>query len=218
MEEQVENSTAISPNGKKSEHQYVFSSSGNFLMVVFIAPLAQEEDHVFAAHLDVDIKGDHGYLSITDWPLLPFYGSMCAWYIVMGIIWLILCARHWRDLLRIQFWIGGVIFLGMLEKAMFLAEFNNINNSGRATHALVFAAELVSCAKRTLARMLVIIVSLGFGIVKPRLGPTMHKVLGVGLLYFVLASIEAYLRINAPKNDLSSETMMAGIPLAVVDR
>ena len=26
---------------------------------------------------------------------------------------------------------GGVIFLGMVEKAMFLAEFQNINNSGQ---------------------------------------------------------------------------------------
>ncbi len=42
--------------------------------------------------------------------------------------------------------------------------------------------------------MLVVIVSLGFGIVKPRLGPTMHRVLGVGLVYFVTATIEAYLR------------------------
>ncbi len=35
---------------------------------------------------------------------------------------------------------------------------------------LILSAEVISCAKRTLARMLVIIVSLGFGIVKPRLG------------------------------------------------
>ena len=28
-------------------------------------------------------------------------------------------------------WPGGVIFLGMVEKAMFLAEYQNINNSGQ---------------------------------------------------------------------------------------
>ena len=66
--------------------------------------------------------------------------------------------------------------------------------------------------------MLVVIVSLGFGIVKPRLGPTLHRVVGIGCLYFVLASIEAYLRIMKPKNDTSSTTMVAGIPLAVIDR
>lgn len=66
--------------------------------------------------------------------------------------------------------------------------------------------------------MLVIIVSLGFGIVKPRLGSTMHRVVAIGTLYFLIASAEAYLRIMKPKNDISSTTMLAGIPLAVIDR
>ena len=65
---------------------------------------------------------------------------------------------------------------------------------------------------------LVIIVSLGFGIVKPRLGPTLHRVVGIGGLYFIVASTEAWLRIVKPKNDISSTTLFAGIPLAVIDR
>ncbi len=48
------------------------------------------------------LLGVDGYLSVVDWPLLPFYGCMCGLYLVMGLVWLILCARHWRDLLRIQ--------------------------------------------------------------------------------------------------------------------
>ena len=68
------------------------------------------------------------------------------------------------------------------------------------------------------SRLLVIIVSLGFGIVKPRLGPTLHRVVGIGGLYFIVASTEAWLRIVKPKNDISSTTLFAGIPLAVIDR
>lgn len=57
-------------------------------------------------------------------------------------------------------------------------------------------AELVSCLKRTLARMLIIIVSVGFGVVKPRLGSTLHQVVGVGFVYFVLSSIESIMRVS----------------------
>ena len=67
------------------------------------------------------ISGDSGYLSLTDWPLLPFYGVMCGIYLCMGIGWLVVCSMHFTELLRIQFYIGGVIFMGMLEKAMFYA-------------------------------------------------------------------------------------------------
>lgn len=58
------------------------------------------------------------------------------------------------------------MFTGMLEKAVFTAEYSSINQSGESVSGLIIFAELVSCAKRTLSRMLVIIVSVGFGIVK----------------------------------------------------
>lgn len=91
---------------------------------------------------------------------------MCVIYLLLGIAWLTVSFLQWRDLLRIQFWVGGVIFLGMLEVATFYAEYSNFNSTGYTLEWVVLTAEIVSCAKRTLARMLVIIVSLGFGIVK----------------------------------------------------
>ncbi|XP_023016226.1 transmembrane protein 87A [Leptinotarsa decemlineata] len=167
--------------------------------------------------VQIKMKSDYGYLSAADWPLLPFYGFMCIYYVILGLIWLFLSFLQWRDLLRVQFWIGGVILLGMLEKATFYAEYQSINNTGVRVQGAMIVAEWVSCAKRTLARMLVVIVSLGFGIVKPRLGATLHRVVGVGLLYLFLAASEAYLRITRAKNDPSRDILVASVPLAVLD-
>lgn len=91
---------------------------------------------------------------------------MCVVYVIFGTIWLFVSFMQWRDLLRIQFWIGGVILLGMLEKAFFYAQYYSLNATGVPVEGAELMAEFVSCAKRTLARMLVIIMSLGFGIVK----------------------------------------------------
>lgn len=49
---------------------------------------------------------------------------------------------------------------------MFVAEYESLNEQGYSVPGLLIAAELVSCAKRTIARILVVIVALGFGIVK----------------------------------------------------
>lgn len=57
---------------------------------------------------------------------------MCIVYVLYGILWLSLLACYWRDILRIQFWIGGVILLGMLEKAVFYAEFQSIQSEGES--------------------------------------------------------------------------------------
>uniref|UniRef100_A0A4W6F1S4 Transmembrane protein 87B n=1 Tax=Lates calcarifer TaxID=8187 RepID=A0A4W6F1S4_LATCA len=103
----------------------------------------------------------------------------------------------------------------MVEKAVFCAEYENTNAVGSASSGLLIFAELVSALKRTLARLLVIIVSLGYGIVKPRLGTVMHRVVGLGILYFAFASIEGVLRITGAKD--SDLALLANIPLALLD-
>ncbi|RWS28673.1 transmembrane protein 87A-like isoform X1 [Leptotrombidium deliense] len=207
--------TIISPEGiKTSDHQVKIPYDGVYLLVLYIEGINGVK---FSAKVDIEMKGKLGYLSAVEWPLLPFYGVMCIVYVIFAIGWLIVSALQWRDLLRIQFWVGAVIFLGMIEKAVFYAEYQSINSTGQSVQGAVLFAELLSCLKRTLARMLVIIVSLGFGIVKPRLGPMLHRVVCVGGLYFILSAIEAILRVYKPKNDPTNQTLMAGIPLAVLD-
>lgn len=64
-------------------------------------------------------------------PFFPqFYMVMCIVYILYGVLWLMWSACYWKDILRIQFWIAAVIFLGMLEKAVFYTEYQNINSTG----------------------------------------------------------------------------------------
>ncbi|XP_034753382.1 transmembrane protein 87A isoform X3 [Etheostoma cragini] len=186
---------------------------GPYLLVVKIE--SSKPDANWNLTVNVVMKGSHGYISITEWPLMIFYMVMCIVYILYALLWFIWAACYWKDLLRIQFWIAGVIFLGMVEKAVFCAEYENTNAVGSASPGLLIFAELVSALKRTLARLLVIIVSLGYGILKPRLGQVMHRVVGLGILYFAFASIEGVLRITGAKD--SDLTLLANIPLALLD-
>ncbi|XP_031158335.1 transmembrane protein 87A isoform X3 [Sander lucioperca] len=186
---------------------------GPYLLVVKIE--SNKQDANWNLTVNVVMKGSHGYISITEWPLMIFYMVMCIVYILYALLWFIWAACYWKDLLRIQFWIAGVIFLGMVEKAVFCAEYENTNAVGSASPGLLIFAELVSALKRTLARLLVIIVSLGYGIIKPRLGQVMHRVVGLGILYFAFASIEGVLRITGAKD--SDLTLLANIPLALLD-
>ncbi|KAJ7344796.1 hypothetical protein JRQ81_000746 [Phrynocephalus forsythii] len=162
----------------------------------------------------VEVKGPYEYLSLADYPLMIFFMVMCIVYVLFGVLWLAWSACYWRDLLRIQFWIGAVILLGMLEKAVFYAEFQNIRYTGESVQGALILAELLSALKRSLARILVIIVSLGYGIVKPRLGVTLHKVIVAGSLYLLFSGVEGVLRVTGAQNDLAS---LAFIPLAFLD-
>ena len=84
-------------------------------------------------------------------------------------------------------------------------------------HVAIVTAEVLSCLKRTVSRMLVIIVALGYGIVKPRLGPLKQKVLGMGILYFAIATTEALLRLNTFNDESNNKVLISRIPLAIID-
>ena len=131
-----------------------------------VSPLIASPCLIHGFLVEIELKSQHGYLSAVEYPLLPFYGAMSIIYVAFATGWLAVSFMQWRDLLRIQFWVGAVIFLGMIEKAVFYAEHQTLNSTGYSTKGTILFAEIVSCLKRTLARMLVIVVSLGFGIVK----------------------------------------------------
>ncbi|XP_060131047.1 transmembrane protein 87A isoform X1 [Zootoca vivipara] len=166
-------------------------------------------------HMIVEVKGPYEYLSLADYPLMIFFMVMCIVYVLFGVLWLAWSACYWRDLLRIQFWIGAVILLGMLEKAVFYAEFQNIRYKGESVQGALILAELLSALKRSLARTLVIIVSLGYGIVKPRLGVTLHKVVVAGALYLLFSGMEGVLRVTGSFHGVTA--VVANFGLSIID-
>ncbi|XP_059838867.1 transmembrane protein 87B isoform X5 [Hypanus sabinus] len=188
---------------------------GPYLFILSIRPLNERIKSNWNLTVMVSMQGSHGFISATEFPLMIFYMVLCIIYIIYGIFWLFWSACYWKDLLRIQFWIAGVIFLGMLEKAVFYAEYQNTNIRGTSVQGLLVFAELISALKRTLARLLVIIVSLGYGIVKPRLGTVMHRVIGLGGLYLAFAAVEGVLRITGDRR--SVPVLVADIFLALID-
>ncbi|XP_037551316.1 transmembrane protein 87A [Nematolebias whitei] len=174
-----------------------------------------DEQLSFAFTMKVEMKGPHDYSSPADWPLMIFFMVMCIVYVLFGALWLFWCACYWRDLLRIQFWIGAVIILGMLEKAVFYSEYQSIRYKGDYVLGAVIFAELLSALKRSLARILVLIVSLGYGIVKPRLGTTVHRLVAVGLLYLLFSSVDGVLRVTG--GFYGTVALVANLSLSLID-
>ncbi|PAV61277.1 hypothetical protein WR25_13788 [Diploscapter pachys] len=167
--------------------------------------------------LTVEWRSKDGYLSAIDYPLLRFYVLMCVFYAILAITWLYLCIKYYTEILRIQYWIGGVIILGMIEKAFFLSEYSTMNATGKSVEGVLELAEMVSCAKKTMSRVLVIIVSVGYGIVKPRLGNTFSQVAGVGLVYFVFCSIEGIARVSKNTVEAAKQKQFAALPLIITE-
>jgi len=134
------------------------------------------------------------------------------------VIWFVLSARHWRQLLPLQYCIAGVIALGMIEGATWYFEFLALNLEGETYLSATMIGIAVSTLKRTVSRVLVLVVSMGYGVVKPTLGTTKQKMACLAVLYFVfsgaLATVEALQRPNQPGNAVQ---LLFVFPVALLD-
>ncbi|KAL5270127.1 hypothetical protein ACHWQZ_G001003 [Mnemiopsis leidyi] len=161
----------------------------------------------------------HSYLEAKDYPLLIFFGILSGVYALLALIWLIVCGCHYRDILQIQIWIGGMLALNMVEMSVFCNKYQTVNNGQEVSDSLVVFAELLSTFKHGLSRILVLIICMGYGIVKPRLGTTKHLVLALGLAYCLFVAIDSiYVKLVAPTKPMTQrQRLYAYIPRAVVN-
>ncbi|XP_065323383.1 transmembrane protein 87A-like isoform X2 [Gordionus sp. m RMFG-2023] len=194
--------------------------TGNYLLILKFEVEPDDENVKISkyATVRVEMKSSSGkYLSAHDWPMLPFYACMCALYLIYMIVWSFWCIYYYKELLRIQYCIAAVIFLGFLEKSLFLGEYHTVNSTGNSIYGALVFAELISALKRALSRILIIIACIGYGIVKPRLGSTMKRVIYLGFVYFIFAWIDGILRVSKNKANPNSIIIFATIPVAFLD-
>jgi len=139
---------------------------------------------------------------------------------VLLMYWLGISCWHRRVLLMVQYWIALVIFLGLVESISWFLEFLIANVDGKRNWPAIETAILVSTCKRTLSRVLVLIVSMGYGVVKYvqkgverrfdidsiaarryHLGNTRVKVYLMGAGYFVASGIQSSVEIMSREGE-----------------
>lgn len=159
-----------------------------------------------------------GYLEAALVPEKTFYGVLGLFYLFLGIFWAVLLGMYYKDLLRVQFWIGGVVFLGMLEMAISYGDLDYLNRHGFRSRGLMIFSKLLFAAKNTLARLLVLVVSMGYGIVKPRIGDSYKQVVAIGLSYYFFAAAYGVTHALGKTESQENKTqMMMIVPLSILD-
>ncbi|CAM9495184.1 unnamed protein product, partial [Phaeothamnion confervicola] len=147
----------------------IFKVESTGMYIVLIANCDPEEG-VIAIRGASEWMNPYGYLPGETYGCLPFFLALSAIYLALGLAWTVACFCHTRDLLAVQLWVSGVLLLGMTETAAKYFDYRGWNEDGtRHTGVLVFAI-LMGAAKRALSRVLVLMISMGYGLVKPSLG------------------------------------------------
>ncbi|KAI4367453.1 hypothetical protein MLD38_023189 [Melastoma candidum] len=134
-------------------------------------------------------KNPHGYLPGRMAPLLKFYVYLSIAYALLSVLWFSQYVRFRDDVLQLQHCISVIIGLGLLEMILWYYDYANFNNTGMRPVALTTWVVTVGALRKTVSRILILCVSMGYGVVRPTLGGLTSKVLLLGVTYFLASEL-----------------------------
>ncbi|KAK1436919.1 hypothetical protein QVD17_02703 [Tagetes erecta] len=163
-------------------------------------------------------KNPSGYLPGRMAPLLNFYGFMSLAFLVLGIFWFSQYARFWKEVLHLQNCITFVITLGMFEMALWYFDYAEFNESGVRPTGITIWAVTFGTIKRTVSRLIILTVAMGYGVVRPTLGGLTSKVVMLGGTFFLASEVLELVEHVGAVSDLSGKAMLfLSLPVAVLD-
>ncbi|KAK0530031.1 hypothetical protein OC835_004144 [Tilletia horrida] len=147
----------------------------------------------------------NGNLPAAEYPKLAFYGFLTLAYLVMGIVWLTLSIMHRSELLTVQHFLSLTILFLIVEMAVQFGYYAYLNatdvdfftirsasNNGFVTtfaRALLVLSSVLDAARNSISLFLLLIVSMGYGVVRPSIGPIMTRVRMLTGLHFVFGML-----------------------------
>ncbi|KAE8217969.1 hypothetical protein CF319_g8062 [Tilletia indica] len=143
----------------------------------------------------------NGNLPAAEYPKLAFYGVLTLAYLTMGIVWLVLSIKHRSELLTVQHFLSLTILFLIIEMCAqfgYYAYLNatdvdfftirSVSNNHFVTffaRALLVLSSVLDAARNSISLFLLLIVSMGYGVVRPSIGPIMTRVRMLTGLHFV---------------------------------
>ncbi|KAF7134906.1 hypothetical protein RHSIM_Rhsim08G0240700 [Rhododendron simsii] len=163
-------------------------------------------------------KNPSGYLPGRMAPLMNFYGFMSLVFVILGVFWFSQYARFWKEVLPLQNCITLVITLGMFEVALWYFDYAEFNETGvRPTGTTVWAVTF-GTVKRTVSRLIILTVCMGYGVVRPTLGGLTSKVAMLGGTFFLASEVLELVENVGAISDLSGKARLFFVlPVAFLD-
>ena len=111
-----------------------------------------------------------------------------------------------------------VVSLGMIETGTWYYDYSNFNATGFRPYFVTIFAVIVSAARKAVSRALVLVVSMGYGVVRPTLGGFGAKVVALSMAYFVgSATLDVVANVGAIDDLTSGARVFLVLPVAALD-
>ncbi|XP_057455047.1 uncharacterized protein LOC130746437 [Lotus japonicus] len=163
-------------------------------------------------------KNPSGYLPGRMAPMKIFYQFMSFAFVLLGLFWFYQYVRFWKEVFPLQNCITLVITLGMFEMTLWYFDYAEFSETGIRPTGITIWAVTFGTVKRTVARLIILIVAMGYGVVRPTLGGLTSKVIMLGGTFFVASEVLELVEHVGAISDLSGKAkLFLVLPSAVLD-
>lgn len=137
-------------------------------------------------------------------------------YAVMAIFWGFLYVQNRHDILAVQNYLTAIIVFLIVEQLMTWGFYEYSNNHGNnaLSKVLMIIVAILNAGRNSLSFFLLLIVCMGFGVVKPSLGRTMWYVRVLAAVHFVFGVIYAVASLTITPDTVGPLVLLVILPLA----
>jgi hypothetical protein len=164
----------------------------------------------------VEFRNAFGELPAAQIAKLPFYSAITLVYAFLALGWGVLYWMNRSDILAVQNYITAILCFLVVE--MFITwlfyDFQNRHGLNAGAKALLIVVSVFSAARNSFSFFLLLIVCMGYGVVKTSLGRTMHWVRALAITHFVFGIIYAVAFLATTPEQAGGLVLLVVLPLA----
>ena len=179
------------------------------------------------AHVDgsVTFRNPYGFLPAELFGFLPFEGARTIMFALFGVYYLHQYCKYRASSLPLHQATLAVFLIAFIEAASWFVAYRNINETGTPYccpfPTTVIVGLVLQVFRQTFSRMLLLVVCLGYGIVRPRLLPSEWvAVTIVTTLYFIgaiVAHVSEIVMVHDVHDDSPEHVLAWQVPAMILD-
>ncbi|KAI8634959.1 lung seven transmembrane receptor-domain-containing protein [Xylariaceae sp. FL1651] len=164
----------------------------------------------------IEFREAYGELPATQIPKLPFYGGITILYAVVAVFWSFLYYQHRYDILPVQNYITAILVFLVVEMLLTWGFYDYLNRNGSniGSKVLLIVVAILNAFRNSFSFFLLLIVCMGYGVVKPSLGKTMIYVRWLAIAHFVFGLVYAITSLLVSPEAAGPFVLLIVLPLA----
>lgn len=164
----------------------------------------------------VEFRNAFGELPAAQIAKLPFYAAITIVYAFLALGWGALYHIYRNDILPVQNYITAILVFLVVEMFMtwLFYDYQNRHGLNAGAKALLLVVSILSAIRNSFSFFLLLIVCMGYGVVKPSLGRTMTYVRYLALTHFVFGVIYAIASLSITPENAGPLILLVVLPLA----